>query len=85
MDSQPISWIAFEDEVFKQVKRWVQGGSSFVCPKRAQFYRKKSYYSEPRKAFVDFEVAIEAFDEEATEPSLVWVFECKDTARTSDW
>lgn len=78
MDSQPVAWIKFEDDVFKHVQDWLGNGLFFVNPLRAAAYRKRSYHSEPRKSDIEFEVAIEAFDDGATEPSLVWVWECKD-------
>lgn len=81
-ESEPVAWVAFEDEVFKRIDRWLKRGSFIVSPERATAYRKRSYYSEPRKADIEFEVVIEALDKGATEPSLVWVFECKDNTKS---
>jgi hypothetical protein len=78
MDPKPVPWVKFEDDVFGHVQKWLKSGQLSVNAARAKAYRKRSYYSEPRKANIEFEIAIEAFDEGATEPSLVWVWECKD-------
>src|SRR5437016_4495477 len=71
-------WVKFEDDVFEHVQKKMKSGSFCVNSARAQAHRKKSYYSEPRKDWIEFEVSIEAFNKGATEPSLVWVWECKD-------
>jgi hypothetical protein len=78
VDVKNVAWVRFEDDVFSQVEKWLKSGRLSVNSARATAYRKRSYYSEPRKAEVEFEVAIEAFDDGASEPSLVWVWECKD-------
>jgi hypothetical protein len=78
MEAKSISWIKFEDDVFSHVQSWLNSGSLCVNAARAKAYRKRSYYSNPRKAEIEFEIAIEAFDKGAIEPSLVWVWECKD-------
>lgn len=72
-----VQWIKFEDDVFNHIKEMVRRGSLAV-PVNASVYRKRSYYSEARKANIEFEIAIEAFDEGAEEPSLIWLWECKD-------
>jgi hypothetical protein len=82
MSNKKVEWVHFEDEVFRKVELLLQGGALSVNPTRARAFRKKSYYSEPRKAEIEFEVSIEAFDEGATEPSLVWVWECKDDRKS---
>jgi hypothetical protein len=78
VDSKSVAWVNFEDDVFSHVEKWLKSGRLSVNSIRATAYRKRSYYSEPRKAKIKFEVAIEAFDDGASEPSLVWVWECKD-------
>jgi hypothetical protein len=78
MDSQTLAWVDFEDEVFRYVRAWLNAGQLSVNAARATIHRKKSYYSAARRADIEFEVAIEAFDDGATEPSVVWVWECKD-------
>jgi hypothetical protein len=82
MDSQRVPWMCFEDEVFKHVQLWLDAGHLSVNATRATAYRKRSYYSESRKANIEFEVAIEAFDQGATVPSLVWLWECKDHTKS---
>jgi hypothetical protein len=78
MHVKKANWIRFEDEVFTQVQNWLRSGSLCVSETRAKAYRKRSYYSAARNALIEFEIAIEAFDKGATEPSLVWVWDCKD-------
>jgi len=75
-----VSWVNFEDEVFNRVKRWLKAGHLCLSGIRAEVYRKRKYPSVQRKADIEFEVAIEAFDKGAKEPSLVWVWECKDNS-----
>ncbi|HUY33541.1 MAG TPA: hypothetical protein VMV69_12400 [Pirellulales bacterium] len=78
---KPNDGAKFEDDVFRHVKRLVRRDSLCV-PANAEVHRIRSYYSEARKARIEFEIAIEAFDDGAEEPSLIWVWECKDHTRS---
>ena len=77
MNKPQPRWHDFEDEVFREVEQSVLA-SGLSVPSDAQVHRKKSYFSEQRDAEIEFEIAIEAFDRDATEPSIVWLWECKD-------
>lgn len=78
---QKQDWVKFEDDVFGHVEELVRRSRLAVSAK-ADVYRRHSYYSEARKAYIEFEIAIEAFDEGAEQPSLVWVWECKDHSKS---
>ena len=71
-----LVWRDFEDEVFNAVRQGVLD-NGFCVPSRASVFRKKSYFSASRNAKIEFEIAIEAYDEGATQPSLIWIWECK--------
>jgi hypothetical protein len=82
LDPKPVPWVKFEDDVFAYVQAKLGSGLLSINPGRSIAHRKRSYYSERRKACIAFEVAIEAFDEGATDPSLIWVWECKDHSQS---
>jgi hypothetical protein len=78
VDTKSVAWVKFEDDVFDHVCKWLKRGRLSVNSASAVPYRKRRYFSEPRKAEIEFEIAIEAFDDGASEPSLIWIWECKD-------
>ena len=79
---QKQDWECFEDEVHGYVEQLVKGYRLLINPNKTKLFRNKGYYSEARKSEIKFEIAIEAYDEGATEASLVWVWECKDKSKS---
>lgn len=71
-------WRSFEDEVFAEVQRLVQSRQLFVDPRHSKVVRNGKYYSRDRDGDVLIEIAIESYNAGAEEPSLVWLWECKD-------
>lgn len=82
MATKKLKWECFEDEIFEKVKNLVNSYSLSINPKFTKIYRKKSYYSELRKSEIEFEIALECFDKGATEPSVIWLWECKDKSKS---
>jgi hypothetical protein len=76
------SWHIFEDEVFEIVSAMAQEGDLSVNPNRVRPRRKPRYFSAPRKADIEFEISLEIFDEGASEPSRIWLWECKDKSKS---
>jgi hypothetical protein len=72
-----VDWENFEDQVFKHVKWELESGHLGLLPSRSRVQRNASYPSERRKAQIKIEVSIENFREGATEPSQIWLWECK--------
>jgi hypothetical protein len=82
MNKRLAEWVNFEDDVFRHVQDWLKKKKLSINPLRATAHRRKKYFSPSRNANIEFEIAIEAFDAGATEPSQVWVWECKDHRRS---
>ena len=68
-----------------QIKRLLEdqigSGSLALDPSHTKVFHKKAYYSRDRGKDITFDVVIEVTRPGATEPWLVWVWECKDLAR----
>ena len=76
------TWQNFEDEVFQIVSTMAREGGLSVNPDRVRPRRKPRYFSAPRKAPIEFEISLEVFDEGASEPSRIWLWECKDKSES---
>lgn len=69
---------AFEREVFERLCRLHGSGQLGLAPGNCRIYRQHDYYSSPRKSPIRADVSVELFRPSATEPYLVWIWECKD-------
>lgn len=69
---------AFEERVFVAIEDELKNERLIVLPKQAKLHHKKSYYSKDRNADIITDVSIEVFLPDKDEPTLIWVFECKD-------
>jgi hypothetical protein len=72
---------AFEVEVYELLQQEVINGSLGLNSENTRVFRNKRYYSRDRKGLVETDVALELWRSEATSPSLIWIWECKDLAR----
>lgn len=71
---------AFENHVYEALAEELSNERLLVSPKSAKIHRKKAYHSKDRSADITTDVSIEVFLPKHDNPSLVWVFECKDYA-----
>ncbi len=71
-------WEDFEAEVAARFQREVESYRTWMNPYRAKFFRQAAYWSKDRGSKIAFDVAVEGWEEGASEPSLLWVIECKD-------
>ncbi|MBL9087355.1 MAG: hypothetical protein JNM10_09450 [Planctomycetia bacterium] len=81
VDPEPgsaLPWQDFEGEVAARIEREVNSSRTAINPRIARVCRRPAYLSRDRGANIVFDVAVEAWEDEATEPSLIWVIECKD-------
>jgi hypothetical protein len=69
---------AFEVNVYKALAEELRNERLYVAPKHAKIFRKKAYHSRDRQADITTDVSIEVFLPSRDQPTLVWVFECKD-------
>lgn len=67
----------FEEQVFQFLTREIHEGRFFCRPEHCQIYRKRSYYSRDREAFIIFDIAIEVFLPGLDKPSMTMIIECK--------
>ena len=67
----------FEDKVFKVFSTMIEEGKFFLQNQNIKIEKKKGYYSEARKGKIIFDITIEVFLPEQTEPSLIIFIECK--------
>ena len=68
---------AYEIEVADAVEAELAGGSLGLSLHLAKVRRKPSYFSRDRKKDIVFDVSVEVFRKDATEPYWIWVWECK--------
>ena len=71
---------AFEGRVYKALAEELRNERLCASPRNAKIFRKKAYYSRDRVANIITDVSIELFLPSRENPSLVWIFECKDYA-----
>lgn len=74
----PLPWVNFEQEVATRIEREVESYRTSINPRVAKVCRRPAYLSRLRGANIVFDVSVEAWEDAATEPSLIWVIECKD-------
>jgi len=68
----------FEQRVFDALKEELQKERLCASPKHAKIFRKKAYHSRDRESEIITDISIEIFLPNRLEPTLVWIFECKD-------
>jgi hypothetical protein len=69
----------FEVEVFEDIGKDI---SRFgLHPDHCKVFLNKAYPSRDRGALITVDVSIEAYAQDQTEPSLIWIWECKDLSR----
>jgi hypothetical protein len=69
---------AFEGEVHKWLRRVLVPELLGMDPGNTRVYRGKSYYSRDRSSTIKTDVSVEIFLKGASEPSILWIWECKD-------
>lgn len=73
-----LPWRDFEREVAERFEQLVRSNQTAINPLLATVYHRRSYYSERRKAEIEFDIVVESLEPGATEPSHRWIIECKD-------
>lgn len=68
---------SFEIEVYNMLNEILETEFG-LSPKLASVYHKKGYYSKDRGKDIITDVSIEIKRPSATEPYLIWIWECKD-------
>jgi len=73
-----LDWQSFEDEVAEHVEKEINFCNLGLKPDTARVIKKPRYYSKLRESDIIFDVSIEVWPfEAATQPTLVWIWECK--------
>lgn len=67
----------FEIWVAEELERALKAGELGIHRRAAQVFHRKGYYSRARKREIVFDVSIEVTRRDATEPFLIWIWECK--------
>ena len=71
---------ALEIQVKRMLEVDLQEGKLSLTPGNANFHHK-AYFSKDRDSDIVFDIVIEVRRPDASEPWLVWIWECKDEAR----
>lgn len=71
-----------EDSIYDLFSRMIDEGRFFARRECCQIFKKKRYYSEARKAEIEFDVAIEMTLPGESTPSLRYLIECKNYSGT---
>jgi len=72
---------ALEEEVYEELQRVFLREQYFVKRGGWQVFLNKKYYSRDRESLITVDVSVEYHLPQAIEPSLVWIWECKDLKR----
>lgn len=67
-------------EVKAAVEALVRTGKLGLNPDCCQVFRNKGYFSKDRGSEIKVDVSIELIPPGTSEPSLIWIWECKDYA-----
>ncbi len=71
---------SLELQVKRLLEEEISRGELPLDPAHTKVFHKRSYYSYKRKGDITFDVVIEVTRPGATEPFLIWIWECKDLA-----
>jgi hypothetical protein len=69
---------AFEQEVKELLEYYINQGDFGVNPQLARVFFHKGYWSRAREKPITMDVSVELYRQGATDPYLVWIWECKD-------
>ncbi len=69
---------SLEQEVFRTVNRLIENGRFPFQAAQCKVFLNKKYYSKDRDGDLETDVSVEVYIGEASEPFLIWVWECKD-------
>jgi hypothetical protein len=72
---------ALEIQVKRMLEFDLQEGKLGLTPGTAQIFHHKAYFSKDRSSDIVFDIVIEVRRPNASEPWLVWIWECKDETR----
>lgn len=73
---------SLEDYAFGLLSGHVTSGQFGVLPQCSKIFKRKRYYSRDRGDTIEFDISIEVTLPEAPEPSLLWLWECKNYSRS---
>ncbi len=69
---------AFEARAHEVLASELKNERLWAAPKHAEIFRRKGYFSRDRNKEIITDISIELYFTSRKEPSLIWVFECKD-------
>jgi hypothetical protein len=72
---------ALEIQVKRMLEFELEEGKLGLAPGNAQIFHHKAYFSKDRDSEIIFDIVIEVRRPGASEPWLVWIWECKDEGR----
>lgn len=73
---------ALEQEIEGYLNRELKRGQLGIDPNYAQVFRHKGYHSSPRNKPITVDVSLEVSRSGASKPYWIWIWECKDYAKT---
>ena len=71
---------AFELEIKLLLEAELNGGLLGINPSNARVFHRKRYHSPARNGNIIVDVSLEMYRSGASQPFLVWIWECKDYA-----
>lgn len=72
---------AFEIQVKRMLEVDLTEGGPGLISGHVQIFHRKAYFSKDRDRDIVFDIVIEVRRPDASEPWLIWIWECKDEAR----
>jgi hypothetical protein len=68
----------FEERAYNVLASELANERLWAAPKFARIFRRKGYFSRDRNKKIITDISIELYLKSPSDPSLIWVFECKD-------
>ena len=73
---------SFELRVYKAIKEALAARKLGLDPSSCSVHHQKAYFSKFRERSIITDVSIEVYTEGGSEPSIIWIWECKDHKRS---
>lgn len=70
--------VKFEKRIFEVINKTLNEEKLGLLPSSCKVFIDKGYYSKDRDKDIKADISIEVYVENATEPSVIWIWECKD-------
>lgn len=80
-DNSTVKGASFEARVFRYLEEDINSGDYGISPGTVDLKRLPKYHSKERNSYIQVDIALELYRRGASEPFLIWVWECKNYSK----